>query len=236
MWQTLTSVCAMSVQLVEFESRPEALAAVAQALTLQLQNALRTQGLASLLLPGGSSPKQLLPLLAAQAVDWSQVLASPTDERWVPADAPDSNMNLLRLGLPAACWLDPRQGSEPNAAAQAWGARLGEWLPFSAVLLGMGEDGHFASLFPDMPGLTSALDSGQPAAAVVGLAPVEPQVRLSLNLHMLLSTQWLGLLAFGARKAELIEQVLADTVESRTLPLHALLHQQRLPLTIYWAP
>jgi 6-phosphogluconolactonase len=87
-----------------------------------------------------------------------------------------------------------------------------------------------------MPGLESALDPGQPAAAVVGHAPVEPQVRLSLNLSMLLRAQWLGLLAFGARKIELIEQVLADSADSRALPLHGLLHQQCQPVTIYWAP
>jgi 6-phosphogluconolactonase len=178
----------------------------------------------------------LLPLLAAQPLDWSRVLASPTDERWVAVDAPDSNLQLLRQGLPAARWLDPRQGVEPTAAAQGWTARLGDWLPFSAVLLGMGEDGHFASLFPGMPGLEAALDAGQPVAAVIGRAPVEPRARLSLNLAMLLNTHWLGLLAFGERKGELIEQVLVDAAGTRALPLHALLHQQRLPPEIYWAP
>ena len=226
----------MSVEFHHFESRPQALAAVAQALVLQLQADLRRHGRASLLLPGGSTPRQLLPLLDAQSLDWTQVLASPTDERWVPADAPDSNLQLLRQGLPAARWLDPRQGAEPNAAAQEWAAQLGDWLPFSAVLLGMGEDGHFASLFPGMPGLAAALDVEQPATAVSGRAPVEPEVRLSLNLSMLLSTRWLGLLAFGATKGALIEQVLADVPESCALPLHSLLHQTRVPLTIYWAP
>lgn len=236
MRQALNSEFSMSVQFFQFESRPQALAAVAQALLLPLQAALRGQGRAQVLLPGGSTPQQLLPLLAALPVDWSRVLASPTDERWVAADAADSNLQLLREGLPAARWLDPRQGSEARAAARQWGDRLGDWLPFSAVLLGMGEDGHFASLFPGMPGLASALDVEQPAGCVVGRAPVEPQLRLSLNLPMLLSTRWLGLLAFGARKAELIEQVLADLPETRTLPLHALLHQQRVPPGIYWAP
>lgn len=226
----------MSVEFLHFESRPQALAAVALALALQLQSGLRNHGQASLLLPGGSTPEQLLPLLAAQAVDWAQVRASPTDERWVAVDAPDSNLKLLRAGLAAARWLDPRQDNDPQAAAPAWAAQLRTWLPFGAVLLGMGEDGHFASLFPGMPGLAAALDTQQPEAALVGRAPVAPQMRLSLNISMLLNTQWLGLLAFGERKGELIKQVLADTQGSRDLPLHALLHQQRVPASVYWAP
>ena len=226
----------MSVEFHHFESRPQALAAVAQALVLQLQAGLQRHGQTSLLLPGGSTPQQLLPLLDAQSLDWTQILASPTDERWVAVEAPDSNLQLLREGLPAARWLDPRQDSHPQAAAQAWAAQLRTWLPFAAVLLGMGEDGHFASLFPDMPGLAAALDTQQPEAALVGLAPVAPQTRLSLNLSLLLSTQWLGLLAFGEPKAELIRQVLADAPGSRALPLYALLHQQRVPVSVYWAP
>jgi len=226
----------MSVEFLHFESRPQALAAVAQALVLHLQAGLQLNGQTSLLLPGGSTPQQLLPLLAAQTLDWAQVQASPTDERWVATDAPDSNLKLLREGLPAARWLDPRQDEDPQAAAQFWAARLRSWLPFGAVLLGMGEDGHIASLFPGMPGLAAALDTQQPEAALVGQAPVAAQTRLSLNLAMLLNTHWLGLLAFGEPKGNLIRQVLADTRNSRDLPLHALLHQQRMPASVYWAP
>ena len=220
----------------EFASRTQALDALASILVARLSADLTALGQASLLLPGGSSPRALLPGLEGAALDWSRVRVTPTDERWVPAGHPQSNWNLLQQGLPTALCLDPRLHAEPAQAAAEWGAALHDWLPFSAVLLGMGEDGHFASLFPRMPGLVQALDAAQPPAALVGLAPQAPQTRLSLNLAMLLSTRWLGLLAFGERKRELIEAVLADTVTSREWPLHALLRQSAVRANIYWAP
>ncbi len=219
-----------------FSDRTECLLQLAAVIAAQLQQTLAEQATASVLLPGGSSPQALLPLLAAQSLPWARCNLSPTDERWVPADDAQSNVRLLGEGLPDASCLDPRLASDPEGAALAWSAELQKWLPFSAVLLGMGEDGHIASLFPAMPGLDRALDVQQAAAALVGHAPVQPQVRLSLNLSMLLSTRWLGLLVFGERKRELIEAVLADSHGSREWPLHALLWQSRVLPNIYWAP
>ena len=65
---------------------------------------------------------------------------------------------LLRQGLPAASCLDPRQADSAQASASLWADQLQARMPFAAVLLGMGEDGHIASLFPGMPGLAPALD------------------------------------------------------------------------------
>lgn len=189
-----------------------------------------------MLLPGGSSPGALLPLLAGRALDWSRVDISPTDERWVGADDRHSNLRLLRQGLPDAVALDPRQAPDVEEAARRWGEQLCNWRPFSVVLLGMGEDGHFASLFPGMPGLERALDPGAVPAALVGLAPGEPCTRISLNLPQLLASEWLALLAFGKAKHQLIEAAMADEPASRNLPLHALLHNGQRALHIHWAP
>jgi 6-phosphogluconolactonase len=174
--------------------------------------------------------------LAAQALDWSRVDLAPTDERWVAAGDPASNLHLLSSALPQAQTLDPRQGETPEAAARRWGERLAEWLPLTAVLLGMGEDGHFASLFPGMPGLSAALADDAPPGALVGVAPVEPRLRLSPNLALLRQSDWLGLLVFGSAKRELLEAVLADRAETRRLPVHALVRQAGSRLQIHWAP
>ena len=192
----------MTLHWKSFDSREACLQALAEDLAEQLQ----TREQPSLLLPGGSSPQALLPLLAAMPLDWSRVRASPSDERWVPAEDAASNLRLLSAGLPEAQWLDPRQGSTPEHAAQRWGEQLQSWLPLTAVLLGMGEDGHFASLFPDMPGLAAALDDGAEPAALPALAPSEPRLRLTPNLALLLRTNWLGLLVFGSAKRALLEQ------------------------------
>ncbi|TIH06659.1 6-phosphogluconolactonase [Pseudomonas leptonychotis] len=215
--------------------RSECLESLAAALRVQLQRSLAQQPRARALLPGGSSPQALLPLLAPH-LDSCRIDLSPSDERWVPAQAVESNWQLLHQGLPQANCLDPRQGATLAQAAQGWAEQLSTWLPFSAVLLGMGEDGHIASLFPGMPGLAAALDPHAAPAALPALAPQEPRERLSLNLAMLQRGQWLGLLAFGERKRELIDAVLADQSEARELPLYAWLQRSPLPVNIYWAP
>ena len=224
------------MQFSEFASRAQALEALAATLIARVSADLAASGQASLLLPGGSSPQQLLPYLANSAVDWPRVRATPTDERWVPADAPQSNLLMLRSGLPEAQWLDPRQGDSSDLSAQRWAEQLQTWLPFSAVLLGMGEDGHFASLFPGMPNIAQALDPLQPPGALLGTAAQAPHQRLSLNLSLLLNSHGLGLLVFGESKRELLEQVQRDTAASRALPVHRLFWQQALPLRLYWAP
>ncbi len=209
---------------------------LASDLACALRQALQQQAQVQLLLPGGSSPQRLLPQLAVQPLAWERVRLSPTDERWVAAEAPQSNLRLLREGLPQANWLDPRQAPDPALAARHWGQRLAQGLPHAAVLLGMGEDGHFASLFPGMPGLAAALDLRQPPAALVGEAPTAPYSRLSLNLSLLLATRWLGLLAFGAGKRELLDRLLAQAAESAAWPLQALFAQDQVTLQVYWAP
>lgn len=209
--------------------------ALATDLLTQIQAVLTLQPRAGLVLPGGSSPQALLPLLAQQ-LDTRRIDLSPSDERWVPAQAAESNWQLLQQGLPAANCLDPRQGKTMAEAALGWGEHLLQWLPFSAVLLGMGEDGHIASLFPGMPGLDEALDPGAEPAALSAQAPQAPRERLSLNLAMLQRGQWLGLLAFGEHKRELIDAVLTDQPSARELPLYAWLQRSPLPINIYWAP
>ncbi|MBV2134626.1 6-phosphogluconolactonase [Pseudomonas sp. MAP12] len=219
-----------------YPDRDTCAAELAQVLGARLRADQLAGGRARLLLAGGQSPLPLLGRLAGEALDWSRVDLSPTDERWVAADAASSNLQLLRTALPQARLLDPRQGPTPEQAAQAWGEQLAGWLPLTAVLLGMGEDGHIASLFPGMPGLTAALADGASPSALVGAAPVAPQVRLSSNLALLLRSDWLGLLVFGGAKREVLEAVLADQPETRQLPVHALVQQAGGRLQIHWAP
>jgi 6-phosphogluconolactonase len=122
------------------------------------------------------------------------------------------------------------------AAAQHWR----DWLarlprPYAAVVLGMGDDGHFASLFPHMPGLASALDPYGAATVVHGLAPVPPQSRLSLTLAALLETDLLALHITGAAKRAVLDRGQQPGSEL-DLPVRALLRQQRTALEVYHAP
>lgn len=223
-------------RFISHPDRDSCVRTLAEALGAQLRASMQVGNQARLLLPGGQSPLPLLGRLAGETLDWSRVELSPSDERWVAADDPASNLRLLRGALPQAQCLDPRQGDSPEAAARAWGQRLAGWLPLSAVLLGMGEDGHIASLFPGMPGLAAALDPQAGPAALVGLAPVEPQTRLTPNLALLLQCDWLGLLVYGGAKRALLEAVLADAPALRELPVAALARAAGARLQIHWAP
>lgn len=222
--------------LHRFSSQQACNEALAATLSDCLEQALADSNSASLLLPGGSTPKGLLHCLQQRALPWSQVQISATDERWVAADAVQSNTQMLRRALPEAQLLEPRLADSAQASSVAWAQALQGRLPFAASLLGMGDDGHVASLFAGMPGLAEGLDFAAQPSALVGLAPDEPRVRLSLNLAMLANTQWLGVLLFGESKGRMLERVLVNDPTTQALPIYHLLWQAPRPVQVYWAP
>ena len=211
-----------------------------QALTEQLAScitqAFNAQQKVSLLLPGGGTPAGLLQQLSQQDLPWAEIYISPTDERWVAGDSQDSNAQMLQQALTKANIVDPRLADTAQASSEAWARAVETHAPFAATLLGMGGDGHIASLFPGMPHLAPALQLNEQPSALVGLAPNEPKVRLSLNLSMLCATRWLGLLVFGERKKLMIDRVLAKDPTTQALPIYHLLWHAPLPVHIYWAP
>lgn len=222
--------------LHRFSSQQACNEALAATLSDCLEQALADSNSASLLLPGGSTPRGLLQCLQQRSLPWSQVQISATDERWVAADAVQSNTQMLRLALPEAQLLEPRLADSAQASSVAWAQALQGRLPFAASLLGMGDDGHVASLFAGMPGLAEGLDFAAQPSALVGLAPDEPRVRLSLNLAMVANTQWLGVLLFGESKGRMLERVLANDPTTQALPIYHLLWQAPRPVQVYWAP
>ncbi len=222
--------------LHRFSSQQACNEALAATLSDCLEQALADSNSASLLLPGGSTPKGLLACLQQRALPWSQVQISATDERWVAADAVQSNTQMLRRALPEAQLLEPRLADSAQASSVAWAQALQGRLPFAASLLGMGDDGHVASLFAGMPGLAEGIDFAAQPSVLVGLAPDEPRVRLSLNLAMLANTQWLGVLLFGESKGRMLERVLVNDPTTQALPIYHLLWQAPRPVQVYWAP
>lgn len=222
--------------LHRFSSQQACNEALAATLSDCLEQALADSNSASLLLPGGSTPRGLLRCLQQRSLPWSQVQISATDERWVAADAVQSNTQMLRRALPEAQLLEPRLADSAQASSVAWAQALQGRLPFAASLLGMGDDGHVASLFAGMPGLAEGIDFAAQPSALVGLAPDEPRVRLSLNLAMLANTQWLGVLLFGESKGRMLERVLANDPTTQALPIYHLLWQAPRPVQVYWAP
>jgi 6-phosphogluconolactonase len=160
------------------------------------------------------------------------------DERWLPPEHPDSNAGLVQAnllqGAAAAARFVPLYGGEasPETGLEACAARLAEFpRPFDVVLLGMGEDGHFASLFPGASNLAPLLAEDGPALAAVH-PPVAPHPRVSLGLSALLDAKLVLLQIQGPRKAAVIGAA-ADGADS---PIAALLRQTRTALQVFFSP
>lgn len=216
-------------ELHVFENADALADAAASNIAGSLSEALAARDRASFAAAGGRTPADVYDRLSQAPVDWSRVDITLTDERRVPRDHPDSNAGLLdrRLfkgGGAAAAFIAP----DDTAALE----RL---RPLDVVLLGMGEDGHFASLFPGSPALQRGLAlSGEESCidipAATDGAPTQP--RVSLTLPMLTSARHLLLAITGHAKRAVLQR--AETAQPMQLPIAAVL-RSGAPLTVFWA-
>ena len=154
-----------------------------------LKAAIAARGLASLVVSGGKSPIKLFERLRAEDLDWTRVCVALADERWVEPSDPGSNEKLVRdvllQGSAAAARFLGLKNAAPTpdlGAVSAWETFARVPRPFDAMVLGMGDDGHTASLFPGSPNLPRALNADAVAGCVGMWSPVAPHPRLSLNL------------------------------------------------------
>ena len=230
------------MNLRKFASLEAAAAVLAAQIVVTLRRALAVRPHASLVVPGGRTPAALFRALRGAALDWERVRITLTDERWVPEDHQASNAALIRRELLAdaatAATFVPLYNAAPSAAegaASSWRTIEGIGLPFDSVVLGMGEDAHFASLFPGSPGISQALDPAAPPACVAMRAPVAPLERLSLNLAALARTRQLSLLVTGAEKLALLGEA-AGRPPVAAHPVTALLAVRQPEVEVLWAP
>ncbi|WP_271408743.1 6-phosphogluconolactonase [Pseudomonas sp. Q1-7] len=203
-----------------------------------LRGALDTRGAAVLVVSGGRSPVAFFERLAEQALDWAKVTVSLADERFVPVSHGDSNEGLVRRHLlkgraaPARFLGLYHNVPSLDEAARLADATLAELGPIDVLVLGMGEDGHTASLFPGSPNLEQALSGDCPQRCLPMLAPSVPRQRLSLSLPLLASAHLTLLAVQGqAKLATLADALAGDDVAA--MPIRAFL---RHPLEIHWCP
>lgn len=218
--------------------------ALAQALALavaeKLRAAIAARGCASLVVSGGRSPIPFFHILSAQALDWSKVWVTLADERWVPPSSPDSNERLVRGNLlagaaAAAHWVPLKSPLALTAQglAESGAAIAGMPRPFDCVVLGMGEDGHTASLFPGSAAL-QADGTAWLAAVAVPPPPNVLQPRITMTLSALLASRQIFLSIAGDSKWRVYRRALNGAAPLE-LPIAAILGQREVPVDVYWS-
>lgn len=204
--------------------------------------ALEARGEAFIAMPGGTSPIPVFERLACLDIDWQVVTIIPTDDRLVPAESPLNNYaKIANHFLPKGAQVVPivmEGATDYHTAGSLANARLADlsWPP-DLVWLGMGADGHIASIFPG-PDLKDALD-GPAARRVLGLMPCPlpaeaPVARVTLSRAAILSARSLLLTISGLEKRAVVERALQDGARSAT-PLGRVLVDARLPIDIRWS-
>jgi 6-phosphogluconolactonase len=218
---------------------PEMAQALAIAVAAVLRTAIAARGEATLVVSGGRSPIAFFEALSEQTLEWPRVWVSLADERWVPVEHADSNAGLVRRHLLRGAAAQARfiglyrSAESLEEAASLADRSLAELpLPIDALVLGMGEDGHTASLFAHSPQLALALRHDCPYRCLPMQAPSAPQQRLSMTVPLLATARWSFLPLQGSAKLETLQQAIAGE-DALQMPIRALLHS---PLQIYWCP
>jgi 6-phosphogluconolactonase len=216
--------------------------ACAARLTGTLSAAVAESGKAVFAASGGSTPAPIYRVMAAADIDWARVVVTLIDERYVPETSPESNAALIKstllTGPAAAARFAPLYRSEvtvDRAAALAAHALAAEGGRLDAVLLGMGEDGHICSMFPNSPTLKTLL-SPELSPTVLGVPQGRdgqaPSLgRLSINLPYLMAARRVVLALTGAAKRAVFEREAGG--DPQTQPVAALI-AAKVPLEVLW--
>lgn len=210
-----------------------------QHLVAHLTQAIHRRGQASLVLPGGKTPVPLFDLLAQQKLEWSHITLLLTDERWLASDHPDSNEALIRnhiLSKTPARFISLYSGDPlPETGQKVIEKRLQtlDW-PTDICLLGMGEDGHIASLFADAPEFSQGISAQNTALCLSTRPPQAAHARMSLTLNALLNSREIILFIFGENKKNIYESA-RNNQKLPSLPIGHALHRSSVPVHIYWS-
>jgi len=220
---------------------------LAQDIAQRLATAIQARGFAVLSVSGGKSPVALFEALRVIDIDWSRVRITLVDERCVPRSHPDSNALLVQthllqdLAAKAQLVFMVTRASEPldTPAAQATAAGIALLAagPADVLVLGMGSDGHTASLFPEAPNLADALDlrNTQTCVAIELSHPPAnaPYARITQTLAQILSARHIVLPLTGADKLNTLQQAWKQATP--TLPISFVLQQTQTPVALWLA-
>lgn len=224
------------MNFLAFADSQQQVSALARSVADRLSQAISARGAAVLAVSGGKSPIPFFHQLTETDLDWSKVTITLVDERFVPADHADSNAALVRehllKGHAAAARFLPLVRAVDDIGAEV-AADCAQYLPADVAILGMGEDGHTASLFPGTAELAAGLDPANPQPYLAVTPLTAPHQRISLSYAALLQSGLLILSIQGESKRKVLDQAMAGVND--TLPISHFLAQNEVSLDVYWA-
>lgn len=222
------------MKLIEYADADMMAIDVANILAGELKSCLLRHEHASFAVPGGSTPGPIFDVLCAADLDWARVHVTLTDERWVSLESDRSNWGLVRrkllVGRAAEAVFKPLYvpGATPEEGAAQVSAELGEEVPLSVLMMGMGGDMHTASLFPGAEGLAAALSPNAPIVCPV--YPAAHEARVSLSAPVLAGAMSKHLVITGAEKRTALEA--ARSLPPEEAPIATAFGD----LSVHWAP
>lgn len=226
------------IKFHEFEKTQDLDIALSDTIAQQLQDAINRKGFASLIVSGGRTPLSLFECLSLKDIEWDKVWVSLADERWVEPSHSDSNSTLVlqHLRQNKAKGLQffefYQKGEQQEVLANLEQRIPQKKIPFDAVILGMGLDGHTASWFPCSDDLENVLSSSnclewvQPKSA--------PHLRMTFTPKALLNSKQIYLHLVGDKKREVYECALKSD-RNMEMPIRVALHQNVVPVDVYWS-
>ncbi len=227
----------------DFHDAQDLYATLADDIAARLTAGVARNGRAGFVVSGGTTPGPLYDVLATRQAPWEDVSIALSDERWIDPGSERSNEHLARTrlvtGNAARAHLVPMKTAQarPRDAQRAINAAIAAMpRPFDAVLLGMGIDGHTASLIPGAAGLAAALDRSDPAL-VRAIDPPDLAAmgeRMTLTLRAILDTRWIAILIRGEAKLDAYKRALAGS-DALGAPICAVLHQAGVPVSVFWS-
>jgi 6-phosphogluconolactonase len=222
----------------KFDTREAASTAIAARMAGLVGAQLGRDGAAHFVVGGGTTPERCFDLLSEYELDWDKVQVALSDERWVPNDHDDSNERLVRKTMlkDAASAGHILSIYKSGLSADERSQELQSRKPdddFACSMVGMGTDGHFASLFPDADCLSEGLQLNNSRFYIPVRTSASPHPRISMTLSALLASDEVLLFFFGEEKLAVYDN--AHTVD-KTYPISALLEQDKTPVSLYWAP
>lgn len=223
-----------------FSNRQELDVAFAAQLVEQLKHAISTRGQASIAFSGGSTPKGLFAALSTSELDWSKVTITLVDDRWVDVNHENSNDKLLRENLLQnnAKYAKFFSLKQTDVLSKEYLHNLSHsasaFMPLDIIILGMGEDGHTASIFPCSEQLKFALDLNEKPSLIKTVPTTASYERVTFNFSALIEATHIYLHCVGESKMDVLNKAIANK-DSEVMPISAFLNHPSQTCEIFWA-